>query len=264
MISINSTNQSVHASGRLRALLIAILVSFISLMSASAVAQDDESDKSSLDEKLDSYWSVDRELPAVQERKFTRDGRFGLGLYAGLMSSEPFYYYYPVGLRASYFFNNFLGVELEGSFVDAPGVLSHDTELTDFFESKREDAFDKELHTEDRFQWRANALVVWHPLYGKLAFLQRKLAHFDFNLAAGLGVAGVTRPDELRKEATSTVVPEFVFGGGIQFFATQDIVLRVEGRGYVYQGAKTESNADSFISQLQVPTEFLFGASYMF
>jgi hypothetical protein len=86
----------------------------------------------------------------------------------------------------------------------------------------------------------------------------------DFNLAAGLGVAGVTRPDELRKEATSTVVPEFVFGGGIQFFATQDIVLRVEGRGYVYQGAKTESNADSFISQLQVPTEFLFGASYMF
>jgi outer membrane beta-barrel protein len=263
MISLNSKSQSTRATGRLRTLLVATLVSFITLMSAAAAAQDDD-EKSSLDEKLDTYWSVDRELPAVQERIYTRDGRIGLGLYAGLLSSEPFYYYYPVGLRASYYFSDFLGMELEGSFMDADGVLSHDTELTEFFESSREDSFTKELHTEDRFQWRANALLVWHPLYGKLAFLQRKLAHFDFSLAVGGGVVGLQRPDQLRNEVTSEVVPEFVFGGGLQFFATRDIVLRLEGRGYVYQGPTTESNADSFISQLQVPTEFLFGASYMF
>jgi outer membrane beta-barrel protein len=248
----------------LRTLLIAVLAAFITLMSAAAVAQDKDQEKSSIDKKLDSYWSVDRELPAVKKRAFTRSGRFSLGLYTGLLSSEPFYYYYPVGLRASYFLNDFWGVELEGSFMDVEGVLTHDTELTTFFEDKQADSFDKATDTEDRFQWRANALVVWHPLYGKLAFLQRKLAHFDFNLALGGGVVGLTRPDDLRQEATSTVVPEFVFGGGLQFFATQDIVLRLEGRGYVYQGAKTASNKDSFISQLQVPTEFLFGASYMF
>lgn len=264
MISLNSKRRSAKASGRLRALLVALVVAIVTLAGATASAQDSDSEDKSLDEKLDTYWSVDRELPAVKERTFTREGRFGLGLYTGLLSSEPFYYYYPVGVRGSYYFNNFLGVEVEGSFMDAPGVLSHDTELTNFLEASREDSFDKAIDTEDRFLWRGSVLLTWHPLYGKLAFLQRKLTHFDFNLALGVGGVGVQRPDDLRSEATSTVAPELVFGGGIQFFATPDVVVRLEGRGYVYQGAKTPSNQDSFFKQLQVPTEFLLGASYMF
>ena len=265
MISLNSKRRSAQTRGRMRALLVALVVAIVTLAGATASAQDNSGDEAqSLDEKLDTYWSVDRELPAVQERTFTREGRFGLGLYAGLLSSEPFYYYYPVGLRASYFFNNFLGVEVEGSFMDAPGILSHDTELTDFLEVAREDSFDKGLDTEDRFLWRGSVLLSWHPLYGKLAFLQRKLAHFDFNLALGLGGVGVQRPNDLRTESTSTVAPQLVFGGGFQFFATEDVVVRLEGRGYVYQGAQTPSNEDNFFSQLQVPTEFLLGASYMF
>ncbi|QDG52889.1 outer membrane beta-barrel domain-containing protein [Persicimonas caeni] len=264
MISLNSKRRSAKASGRLRALLVALVVALVTLAGATASAEDNKGEDKSLDEKLDTYWSVDRELPAVQERTFTREGRIGLGLYAGLLSSEPFYYYYPVGLRGSYFFNNFLGIEVEGSFMDAPGVLTHDTELTDFLEIAREDSFDKAIDTEDRFLWRANVLLTWHPLYGKLAFLQRKLTHFDFNLALGAGLVGVDRPDDLRQDHSSSVAPELVFGGGIQFFATHDIVLRLEGRGYVYQGAKTPSNEDSFVKQLQVPTEFLLGASYMF
>lgn len=263
MISLNSKRRSAKASRRLRSLLMALVVALVTLAGATASAQGDDGGEKPLDEKLDTYWSVDRELPAVQERTFTREGRFGVGLYTGLLSSEPFYYYYPVGVRGSYYLNNFLGIEVEGAFMDAPGILTHDTELTNFFEAAREDGFDKAIDTEDRFLWRGSVLLTWHPLYGKLAFLQRKLTHFDFNLALGLGGVGVQRPNDLRTEATSTVAPELVFGGGLQFFATPDVVVRLEGRGYVYQGAKTPSN-DTFFKQLQVPTEFLLGASYMF
>lgn len=265
MISLNTKASTRKRPWRLRAMLVALVAALLTLASATAAAQEQaDQEEESIDDKLDTYWAVDRELPSLQKRIFEREGRFGLGIFAGLLSSEPFYYYYPVGLRASYFFSNHFGVEVEGSYTNIDGVLTHDTELTDFLEQRRGDSFNKPIDTEDRYLWRANALVTWHPLYGKLAFLQRKLAHFDFNLAAGGGVASVERPNDIRTEAVTEIVPQFTFGGGIQFFATTDLVVRLEGRAYLYQGATTPTNKDSFVDQLQMPTEFQLGASYMF
>lgn len=215
-----------------------------------------------LEKKLQSYWSVEKELPSVERRLYNREGRTSIGLFAGMLSSEPFYWYIPVGLRGTYYFNNYWGVELEGSFMDAAGVLSHNTELSDYLEMERPVDFTA-AKRQDRFLWRASAMAVWHPLYGKLALLQRKLAHFDLNFAAGLGVVGVDRPDVLRQNTSSAVAPEAVFGLGTQFFATSDLVIRLDGRLYIYPAAETESNS-TFFSRLEAPIEFLLGASYMF
>src|SRR5690606_25363280 len=152
-----------------------------------------------LNSELSQFWSADRTMPVVQDKLFTREGRFSLGLYTGMMSSEPFLYYIPVGVRGSYFFSDQLGLEVSGQFTDVEGVLTHDTELTEFFKAKRGVAFETARHTDDRFLWRANAVVSWSPLYGKFALLQRKLAHFDLNLVAGLGAVSVERPSEDRK-----------------------------------------------------------------
>ncbi len=261
MNSLNSLRRFLQDGRRLQGLVAAIVVACVTVVGTSAFAQESASE-SELEEKLESYWSVDRELSSVEDRLYTRDGRFAVGLYTGLLSSEPFFYYYPVGGRLSYFFSDHLGVEVEGSFMDS-GLLTHNTELTNFFEADS-GGFRSDLDTEDRFLWRAHAMVSWHPLYGKLAFLQRKLAHFDFNLSAGLGLVGVDRPNEFRTEMSQELAPEVVLGGGVQFFATSDIVVRLEGRVYGYQGATTPTNEDSFWDQVQVPTEFLLGASYMF
>lgn len=211
---------------------------------------------------LSQFWSADRKMPVVQDKLFTREGRFGVGLYTGMMSSEPFLYYIPVGLRASYFFADQLGLEVSGQFTDAEGILTHDTELTEFF--KKRAGFEAARHTEDRFLWRANAVVTWSPLYGKFALLQRKLAHFDLNLIAGLGAVSVERPSEDRKSFSNAIAPELVLGGGAQFFFLENFTLRLEGRAYVYQGAKTPVNKDSFFDQVKVPIEFQLGVSYLF
>lgn len=235
-----------------------------------------------LDEELDNYWSVDRDLPVVQDRLFSRDNRLALGVYAGVMSSEPFYWYIPVGGRLSYFLNDHVGIELGGQWMGGesePGPLTNETEITGFFANRLGEAFDPATDLEDRFMWRANATLLWMPFYGKWSFLNNKLSHFDFNLALGGGALSVLRPDFNRTEATTVITPELTFGGGIHFFLGQHWTLRADGRFYAYQGAnlpstRSEYNAQeqeplaedesNFFGRLQVPSEFLLGISYLF
>lgn len=234
-----------------------------------------------LDKELENYWTVERDLPVVQDRLYERGGRFGLGLYSGLMSSEPFYWYIPVGGRLTFFFTNHLGVEVGGQYngsAGAPGPLTQPTEIHNFFKTRLEAAFDPDTDLEDRFLWRANATLLWNPLYGKWSFLNNKLSHFDLNLAIGGGAVSVLRPDYRRTEATTVITPEAVLGGGVHFFLSKHFLLRADGRFYVYEGADTPSaradydpqdqakasDKSSFTRRLQVPSEFLLGLTYLF
>ncbi len=240
----------------LMALVIAAWVAF----AAPAAAEQ------SLDTELEQYWATERELAVIEDRLFERDGMFGVGLFAGLLTSEPFFHYYPLGGRLSYHFSNHLGVELGGSY-----MISSYTELTEFMEGELQDAFDSSQHTQDRFLWRANAMAMFSPFYGKIAALQQKLMHFDLNFGAGLGVVGVERPqwnlDRPQPEglgAEDKIAPEFILGVGAHFYINQDFVLRLDGRGYLYQGAELPSNTDSTFGRLSFPVEFNLGVNYLF
>ncbi len=223
-----------------------------------------------LDTELEQFWSADRDVRVIENRLFEREGRFGAGLYTGLLSSDPFFYYFPVGVRATYHFSNSLGVEVGGAFMDAP-FLTHNTELTDFLQESRRESFNSATDTMDRYLWRANAVAVWSPFYGKLAILQRKLAHFDLNVAGGLGMVQVERPGldtagqpSLSGEAFNHITMEVVTGVGAHFYITDSLLVRLDGRGYLYRGAELVHNTDSFFRQLKFPMEFLVGATYLF
>ena len=216
-----------------------------------------------LDRELEEYWTTERDLEVIRGRLFEREGRFSAGLYTGLLSSDPFFYYFPVGVRGGYHFSNALSLEAGGSFMDA-GLLTHDTELTDFLRRRLQDAFDATTDTDDRYLWRANAVAIWSPFYGKLALLQRKLAHFDLNVATGLGVVGMERPDADRRSASNHVTVEMVLGAGAHIYVNQNVTIRLDGRGYLYRGAEYVDYNETFTQQLKFPVEFLLGASYLF
>lgn len=237
------------------------LTTFAALMAVSASASAADGP---LQDELDNYWSVDRDLSVIEGKLYSRAGRFGAGLFAGMLSSEPYYWYVPVGGRLSYFFTDELGMEVGGSFMDAEGVLANKTEIHEFLEQSLGGGFDAKTDLEDRFLWRANATFLWNPLYGKWSFLNNKLTHFDFHLAAGAGVVSVERPELNRASASTKIVPELVLGTGIHFLLGNNWTLRADGRFYVYQGAETASNEGDFMKQLDVPTEFLLGVTYMF
>lgn len=234
-----------------------------------------------LGDDLERYWSVDREVDVVKRRLYEREGRFTVGLAAGLSSSQPFNWYIPVGARLGYHFTNQWGIELEGTFMDA-SPLRNDTDLSEFLGERAD--YDSATDAMDLYKWRAHALAVWSPLYGKLALLQRKLSHFDLNLAAGLGAVSVQRPNETRTETVDKVLPELTFGGGVQFFASNHWVIRATGRAYVHSGPlnyKNTQTGDRVVSQdpsvgaanykelnvfqkLSMNTEFLLGVNYIF
>lgn len=252
------------------------LACLLATTAATASAQD-----SPLEREMENYWAVDRNLPVVQDRLYSRSGRFGVGLYSGLMPSEPYYWYIPVGGRLTLFFNNNAGIELSGQYTGsagAAGPLSQPTEIHKFAASVRQAAFDPDTDLEDRFLWRANGVIVWNPLYGKWSFLNSKLSHFDLNLVLGGGATSVLRPDFRRTEATTVIAPELVWGGGLHFFLGKRVVLRADGRFYVYQGPDTPSrraNYDpqnqsaasddpSFLRRIQMPGELLVGLTFLF
>lgn len=284
--SAYSLEPGTGSSGTVWKLIVAVAtVLAIGSVASPAFAEDEgdeEIPEGPLGEKLDDYWSVDRDVDVIKNRLYEREGRFAVGLHGGLMSSEPFHWYLPVGARLDYYLSNNFGLELEGSFMDVGGVFRHDTDLTSFVKAEKP-GFDPDTDALDTFKWRAHALAVWHPFYGKLALLQRKLAHFDLNLAAGFGAVSVTRPNETRSQAEDVITPEFVFGGGVHFFTSENVTIRLTGRGYLYQGPMNYKNTETgelhvsvanpdadnietanFFQKLELPTEFLLGVSYMF
>ena len=211
-----------------------------------------------LKDQLEDYWSIDRDLDVLRDRLHTRAGRVHVGLTTGMLSSEPFLWYIPVGARVGYFLNDSFGIELHGQF-----LLTQNTELTDFIEGEREDNFDVLIDANDRFIWRANVVATWHPLYGKLALLQRKLTHLDFNLVGGVGVAGIERPQPNRAAADVTVNPELVLGAGVSFYLYEGLTLRAEGRGYLGPNAEITTTEElRNRSPVQFPIEFVLGVTY--
>lgn len=246
-----------------------ILAAVIFAVATMAVTSTAVAESSSLDEELEEYWETEREMPVIQNRLFEREQRVTAGLFAGMITSEPFFHYYPVGANAGYYFRNDLGVELSGAFMgttdyENPGFLTQDDELMEFLREEQEDAFDAATDTADRFMWRANAVALWSPFYGKLAALQQKLIHFDINFAAGLGALGVQRPTVDRENIEETVIPEMVLGLGAHFYVHNNIAVRFDGRGYLHQGAELPTNQGSFFGRLNFPMEFQLGVSYLF
>lgn len=236
------------------------LLSLFALL-GSGTAFADEIDP--LKEELDSYWSVDRELSVIEDRLYSRGGRFNVALHVGMLSSEPYWWHIPVGASFGYHFTDQLGIEVGGQFMDSD-ILTHTTEIHDFLATAKGTAFNPATALEDRMQWRANARFVWNPLYGKWSFLNSKITHFDANLVAGAGVVSVERPLLSRTASETTVAPELLLGGGLQFIFTPNWSARLDGRFYFYQGAELASNEGDFLKQLQVPAEFLLGVTYTF
>jgi len=262
-LSRSAWNCKVVMKMILQNVICVAVFAFIGLgVCSPAAAQQDP-----LDEELDSYWSVDRDLPVIQDRIFTREGRFAAGIFVGLLSSEPFYWYVPVGAHLNYYFTNQLGIEIGGGFMDAEDGLTNTTELFDFLE-RESSGFDPATDLGDRFLWRANALFVWNPLYGKWSFLNNKLTHFDINLVAGGGVLQVERPNKQRTDHSTETVPEFIVGLGAHFLLDEHWIVRADGRFYVYPGYQSEfdeeEEGEGFFGRLKLPAEFQLGASYLF
>lgn len=241
-----------------RWMVVLLVASGIWTMSAGTLAAQEtpgatgEGDEAtpSREEDLDAFWAEQRRVRVLQRRLFEKDHEFYLSLHVGSIPNDPFLKYWPIGLRAGYWINESVGIELGGAYIG--DALSSQTELASFLDDNGGvDVFLRDIH-----QWNANVMALWAPLYGKFSFAGRKLAHFDWFLGAGVGVLGVQQPDEADlAERINEIKPEVILSTGWVLHVHQHWAMRLDFRQGIFQ---KESGGVS------LPSEFSLGASYYF
>lgn len=199
------------------------------------------------DDKL--YWSTLRNIYTLQQRRFRKSGRFGITLYGGLIPNNIFEQYIPVGLRLNYFILENIGIELAGSYnfktrtglenqiresngVGAGQVLIGDTQVS---------------HT--------NFGLVWSPFYGKAAFYNSGLLHFDLFLFAGAGMVVAETTPNFNAPAEQEIKPEGALGAGLAFFVGDHFAGRIDFRQFVFQ---------KVVGGVANPSEVSLGVSFFF
>jgi outer membrane beta-barrel protein len=199
------------------------------------------------DDKL--YWATVRNIYTLQQRRFRKSGRFGVTLYGGLIPNNIFEQYVPIGLRLNYFILENIGIELAGSYniksrtglenqireengVGAGQVLIGDTQVS---------------HT--------NFGIVWSPFYGKAAFYNSGLLHFDLFLFAGAGMVVAETTPNFNADAEQEIKPEGALGAGLAFFMGDHFAGRIDFRQFVFQ---------KVVGGVANPSEVSLGLSYFF
>lgn len=214
-----------------------------------AEAEEDPLKAMSADDKL--YWSTMRNVYTLQQRRFLKSKRFGVSLYGGLIPNNIFEQYVPVGLRLSYFILENIGVELSGSY-----NIKLKTRLENQIREESGLAAGQVLIGDTQVS-HTNFGLVWSPFYGKAAFYNSGLVHFDLYLFAGAGIVVAETTPDFNAKPESEVKPEGALGGGMAFFFGDHLVGRVDFRQFVFP--KVEG-----VGGVANPSEVSLGLGFFF
>ena len=185
----------------------------------------------------------DDEAPvfAVQNRKFNLKHEFDLGV--GTLPINAYTKGVTLGVAYTYHFSPMWAWEV-ARFVYSFGVAT----------SLRNELVQDFMAEPTRLQainYFASSSVVVKPLYGKLAFSNRRVVHMEVFFALGLGVGFYTNaaasPTALSGGGLGTPRPGFDVGGGLRFFLSERWSLRLDVRDLTYFKSFTQTDSDMYI-----------------
>lgn len=199
------------------------------------------------DDKL--YWSTLRSIYTLEQRRFRKSGRFGVTLYGGLIPNNIFEQYVPIGVRLNYFILENIGIELAGSY-----NLKTKTGLEDTIREAGGVGAGQVLIGDTQVS-HTNFGIVWSPFYGKSAFYNSGIIHFDLFLFAGAGMVVAETTPNFNAEAEQEIKPEGALGAGLAVFFGDHFAGRVDYRQFVFQ---------KIVGGVANPSEISLGVSYFF
>lgn len=162
---------------------------FILSLGVTSYAQDEASAEaaaaeSSAPEKVDTedlekkYWAPsDQGYTVVQDRTYSKAGRFGVTLFAGPVLMYDWFDGFNFGVSASYHFNERWGLEAQFQTfsldvndavveVDTLGGAINRGKISNYF----------------------GVIGRWVPFYSKMSFLGQSIVYFDMSFGASLGM----------------------------------------------------------------------------
>jgi len=200
------------------------------------------------------YWSKVRRVQTVQKREFQKVGRFAINVYGGVIPNNIFERFFPVGIRANYFLEENIGLELSASrsfesSTSLKGVVEEPNGINA-----------RSIKVADSQVWRTNFGVLWSPSYGKAAFYDAAIGYFDMYVFGGAGMI-VTKtpefPNQPDAQEPSSVKAEGVLGLGLAWYLGEHVALRADFRQFLFQ-----KNSD--VGGVANPSEISLGAGWFF
>ena len=220
----------------------------------------------------------------VQGKRFLTEGRFELTPQFALSVNDQFTAHTGLMISALYHLKENVAVEATaGAFfwwdegASGPRLGGRDTDLT--VELRQKESLAPERVKLYQFPYVAGANLQWSPLYGKVNVQDVVLGQFNLYLSVGVGVAGLQlekltpSPDPNNRFVELKGLPialTTTFGGGLRFYFTDWLGVRVEVRDYVMplsvfqsgESAVADADAPSFDVTNLVLTQL--GVSFVF
>lgn len=202
------------------------------------------------------YWARgdENELGVVQNRMYTKAHKFEIGLYGGVVSTDPFLTVYSLNGSIGYHFNEYLslGVFGEKDWATPSSALQ-------FLRNPYPNGAGSDTSTNNPY-WYVGPEVMASVLYGKLSVLGKAIIHYDFHFIGGLGV-------------TSTFSGDYVtpcVGVGQQFFITRWMTLRADYRLMMYNetilqqvGSPSSPNGTPLGTRMNYSNSISLGFSFL-
>lgn len=169
---------------------------------------------------------------AVQKRLFHRNHEIDLSL--GYIADDDFNHVYPIGIGYTYHWNEHFSWEVgRFSYMYNTDKDLKETLANDF--GVQPERFSKQ-------QYMFHSHLVWKPLYGKSAFLNRKVVNHEVYFFAGAGLVHYDW-EYSTGENEGEDAPSASLGAGMKYFLSQRFCLNVELRDLVnFRETKTDNN----------------------
>ena len=221
-----------------RGLTAASCVALLSLFSvSSAFAQEEgEAGPSATATPVQALTEKDyfRTIKVVQKKPVTKARRIEISPFFAYLPNDDFVRGYIPGADIGYHFNEGLALEATLGY----GIHSNKQLLGDIRKMGVQPA------VLDRVGFMGSVGFNWSPLYGKVAYLERKIFAYDLFFATGFGVTNTEL--EITTSTTGgtgeTVIKEkrdasfqgYYIGIGQRYYFTNWAAFRVELRNYAY------------------------------
>jgi outer membrane beta-barrel protein len=229
------------------------------IFTSTTWAQGAGSDKLDVQALEQKYWTAkDDDFSVVQNRAFSKKGKYFGGLHYGVAINDPYYTGSYLGASGGYFFNESWGVE--GTY-----------KSTNFTKSRSfKDILDLgggPKANEALSQIGVNA--IWTPIYAKMSLFDKKIIHFDMGLVLGMsqftydsiydrdGTAGGTTLDGKKSSSVGYsigIMQQFYFQrflairvDFINSFSTQDTLVFKDNPSTTKAGTKNISDTSLII-----------------
>jgi outer membrane beta-barrel protein len=179
-----------------------------------------EAERLNIENIKQKYWARgdESELGVVQNRMYTKARKFELGVYAGVIATDPFLSVYSLNASLGYHFNEYLSVAVFGT----KDWATPSSALV-FLRNPYPNGAGSDTSTNEP-KWFVGAEAMASVLYGKLSLVGKAIIHYDFHFLGGLGVTNT--------ESGKYFTPSF--GVGQQFYITRWMTLRTDYRLMIF------------------------------